>query len=145
MTIRIDLERDSVLNGETVRGRAEWVSSGKEPRKIEVECHWRIAGRANKHVSFVDSKVEENIASRNQITIPFEFTIPIGGPLTYEGKQFSIVWEIAATVDLPRAFDEEEAKTFTVRPRPYDRDEFARLEDEEDGEEDAEEEEEEAT
>jgi hypothetical protein len=135
MTIRVDLERDSVLNGENVRGRAEWVSSGKEPRKIEVVCRWRIAGRANKNEQIVQTKTEENMASRSQITIPFEFPIPIGGPLSYEGKQFSIIWEIVATADLPFAFDEEEAKAFTVRPRPYDREEFARLEDENDDEE----------
>jgi hypothetical protein len=146
MTIRIDLERDSVLNGDSIRGRAEWVSSGKEPRKIEVVCRWRITGRANKNVEVIETKTEDNIAARNQITIPFEFPISIAGPLSYEGKQFNIVWEIVATVDLPMAFDEEETKTFTVRPRPYDAEEFARLEDDEDDEdydEDEEEEEEE--
>ena len=143
MTIRIDLDRDVVLNGEHVRGRAEWVSTGKEPRKIEVVCRWRITGRANKNVQVIETKTEDNIASRNQITIPFEFPISITGPLSYEGKQFSIVWEIVATVDLPMAFDEEETRVFTVRPRPYDAEEFARLEDEEDGVEDDEDEEDE--
>ncbi|MDQ6799314.1 MAG: hypothetical protein M3041_00590 [Acidobacteriota bacterium] len=135
MTIRIELEGDSVVNGDSLRGRAEWVSSGKEPRNIEVVCRWRIAGRANKLEQVIETKSEDNIAGRNQITIPFEFPISIAGPLSYEGKQFSIVWEIVATVDLPFAFDEEETKTFTVRPRPYDAEEFARLEDAEDGEE----------
>jgi hypothetical protein len=135
MTIRVDLERDSVLNGESVRGRVEWVSSGKEPRKIEVVCRWRIAGRANKNEQIIQTKTEENMASRSQITIPFDFPISIGGPLSYEGKQFSIIWEIVATADLPFAFDEEETKAFTVRPRPYDREEFARLEDGDDDEE----------
>ena len=140
MTIRIDLERDSVLNGDSIRGRAEWVSSGKEPRKIEVVCRWRITGRANKHKEVIETKTEDNIAARNQITIPFEFPISISGPLSYEGKQFSIVWEIVATVDLPMAFDEEETKTFTVRPRPYDAEEFARFEDDEDDDDEDEEE-----
>jgi hypothetical protein len=142
MTIRIDLERDSVLNGDSVRGRAEWVSRGKEPRKIEVVCRWRITGRANKNVGVIETKTEDNIAARNQITIPFEFPISIDGPLSYEGKQFNIVWEIVATVDLPMAFDEEETKVFTVRPRPYDAEEFARLEYDEDDDEDEEGEEE---
>jgi hypothetical protein len=146
MTIRIELEHDSVLNGDSVRGRAEWISAGKEPRKIEVVCRWRIAGRANKEDQIIEMKIEDNIASRNQITIPFEFDIPIAGPLSYEGKQFSIIWEIVVTADLPFAFDDEEAKVFTVRPRPYDREEFARLEEEEeqeDGDEDEDEDEDE--
>ena len=137
MTIRIELEKDSVLNGESVRGRAEWVSGGKEPRKIEVVCRWRIAGKGNKHKELVDTKVEENIASRNQISIPFDFQLPLS-PLSYEGEQFSIIWEIVATADLPFAFDEEESKTFTVRPRPYDREEFEKIEDGDYDEEDEE-------
>lgn len=134
MTIRVVLERDSVLNGENVRGRAEWVSSSnKEPRKIEIVCRWRTTGRANKTVQVLGTKTEDNIGSRKQVTIPFEFAIPIDGPLSYEGKQFGIVWEIIANVDLPMAFDEDETKVFTVRPRPYDREEFT-PEDEEDDE-----------
>ncbi len=143
MTVRIELEHDSVLNGENVRGRAEWISGGKEPRKIEVVCRWRITGRANKNEEIIDMKIEDNIASRNQITIPFEFAIPISGPLSYEGKEFSIIWEIVMTADLPFAFDEEEAKPFTVRPRPYDREEFERLEEAEYGEDDDEDDEDE--
>jgi len=137
MTIRIELEKDSVLNGESVRGGAQWVSGGKEPRKIEVVCRWRIAGKGNKHKELVDTKVEENIASRNQISIPFDFQLPLS-PLSYEGEQFSIIWEIVATADLPFAFDEEESKTFTVRPRPYDREEFEKIEDGDYDEEDEE-------
>jgi len=137
MTIRIELEKDSVLNGESVRGRAEWVSGGKEPRKIEVVCRWRIAGKGNRHKELVDTKVEENIASRNQISIPFDFQLPLS-PLSYEGELFSIIWEIVATADLPFAFDEEESKTFTVRPRPYDREEFEKIEDGDYDEEDEE-------
>ena len=136
MTMRIDLERDSVLNGESIRGRAEWVSSGKEPRKIEVSCRWRIAGRANKHEDVVGSEVEENLGSRSQVTIPFEFKIPIAGPLSYEGQQFSVIWEIVATADLPYAFDEEEKKTFTVKPRVFVKEEFAEDEDDDDDDDD---------
>ncbi len=82
MTIRIELESDSVLNAEHVRGRAEWVSGGKEPRKIEVACRWRVAGKANKTQQNIDTRIEENIASRTQIAIPFDFQIPLTGPLS---------------------------------------------------------------
>ena len=144
MTIRIELPNDSVLNGEKLAGRVEWQSSGKEPRKIEVVCQWRVTGRAKKLTEVVEREVEENIASRTQITVPFNFQIPLS-PLSYEGKYFSMVWEVVATADLPLAFDEEDTKTFTVRPRPYDRDEFDRLEGEDYDEEEEEEEEEPST
>src|SRR5262249_34673677 len=111
MTIRIELEHDSVLNGEKIAGRVEWMSGGKEPRKIEAVCQWRVKGRANWMTKVVQRQVEKNIGSRTQITIPFEFQIPLT-PLSYDGRYFSIVWEIVATADLPFAFDEEERKAF---------------------------------
>ncbi len=144
MTIRIELERDSVLNGDKLAGRVEWMSSGKEPRKIAVVCQWRVTGRGRSLTEEVERAVEENIASRNQITVPFDFQIPLS-PLTYQGKYFSMVWEVVATADLRLAFDEEETKTFTVRPRPYDREEFDRLEGEDYDEEEEEEEEDAST
>jgi hypothetical protein len=124
VTIRIDLEKDSVVNGDHLRGRVEWNSSGKEPRKIEVICRWRVAGSGRKMNELVALEMEENIASRSQIAIPFDFEIPLVGPLSYQGKMFSIIWEVFVSVDLPFAFDEEDTKTFTVLPRPYDKKEF---------------------
>src|SRR5262249_45785825 len=111
---------------------------GKEPRKIEAVCQWRVKGRANWMTKVVQRQGEKKIAWRTQITIPFEFQIPLP-PLSYDGRYFSIVWESLATAGLPFAFDEEERKAFTVRPRPYDPEEFARLEDEDYEEEEEEE------
>ena len=140
MTIRVELEHDSVLNGESLRGRAEWVSSGKAPRSIEVVCRWRITGKPYRH-ELVIGTVEDNREGLSQATLPFEFAIPIAGPLSYEGEQFNIVWEIVATADLPRAFNEEETKVFTVRPRPYVAGEFVEVDDDEDDDEEDEDEE----
>jgi len=136
--IRLDLPQDKVFNGDHLQGRVEWSSSGKEPRKIEVICRWRLDGKGKKREEIIDRQVEEKIASRSQITIPFDFEIPLRGPLSYDGKLFSIIWEIFVNVDLPRAFDEEETKTFTVRARPYDPKEFDELDEDEDDEDEEE-------
>ena len=133
MTLRIELERDSVENGDPVRGRVQWMSTGKEPRKIVLVCRWRITGKANSHEENLSEKIE-HVDGRSQATIPFDVTIPTHGPLTYDGQLFGVVWEIVATADLPMAFDEEEKKVFTVKPRVFVKEEFAEEEDEDDDE-----------
>lgn len=133
--IRVKLEKEEVLNGEPLRGQAEWTSEGKEPRKIEVTCRWRIEGKGRRAEELVDLEIEANMAARQQITIPFEFVIPVLGPLTYDGKLFRVVWEIVANADMPFALDERDIKSFIVRPRRYDAEEFARMRDEEEKEE----------
>ena len=134
--IRVDLPQDKVFNGDHLQGRVEWSSSGKEPRKIEVICRWRLDGSGKKSTEIVKRVVEDNIASRSQITIPFDFAIPLRGPLSYGGKLFSVIWEIFVNVDLPLAFDEEETRTFTVQARPYDPKEFDELDEDEEDDED---------
>jgi hypothetical protein len=128
--IRIELTQDEVLNGEHVRGKAEWNSDGKEARKLEVLCRWRIEGRGRKREEIIDLEID--VAPGPHVTIPFDFAIPLLGPLSYDGKLFRIVWEIVVRADLPLAFDAEEAKPFTVRPRRYVPEEFGGSDDEED-------------
>jgi len=67
----------------------------------------------------IDSAEELDLASKSQVTVPFEFEIPDLGPLTYEGKLFSISWNITARVDLPFAVDEVESATVTVLPQVW--------------------------
>ncbi len=131
--IRIDLAQDEIRNGEHLRGRAQWNSEGKEARKLEVLCRWRIEGKGSKHEEIIDLEIE--VVPAPQTTIPFDFEIPMVGPLSYDGKLFRIVWEIVVRADLPLAFDPEEIKPFTVRPRPYVPEDFEEPEDEEDEEE----------
>ena len=66
--------------------------------------------------------------------MPFDFTIPLTGPLSYDGKLFRVVWEVVGRADLPFAIDEVETKAFTVMPRPWNPDDWKEL-DEEDEEE----------
>ncbi len=123
--IRVTLETEEVLNGDHLRGQAGWSSEGREPRKIEVICRWRVEGKGRRVEKIV------NTASRKQITVPFEFNIPVLGPLTYDGKLFRLVWEIVANADMPFALDERDTKSFIVRARRYDAQEFTRIRGEE--------------
>jgi len=131
--IRIDLAQDEIRNGEHLRGRAQWNSEGKDARKLEVLCRWRVEGKGSKHEEIIDLEID--VAPEPQVTIPFDFEIPLVGPLSYDGTLFRIVWEIVVRADLPLARDQEEAKTFTVRPRPYDPKEFADVQEDEEADE----------
>ena len=136
--IRLELEQDAVVNGDHLRGHAEWTSDGKQPRKFEVICRWRVEGKGRKYEEVVD--LELDVSPGAHATLQFDFKIPMAGPLTYDGKLFRIVWEIVARADLPMAFDEEQTKVFTVRPRRYVAEDFEVSEDEQDGEDDTSEE-----
>jgi hypothetical protein len=116
--IRLELSQESVHNGERVTGHATWSSSGgKEPRRFEVICRWRIEGKGRKKPEVIDKA-----SGGNQIA--FNFEIPVPGPLSYDGKLFRIVWEIVASADIPWARDEEEVKSFLVRARPWNEEEW---------------------
>lgn len=142
--IRIELKTEAVAVGEHVRGQAVWQSSNtKQPRKIEVVCRRRLEGK--KKESFeVSSTTEENIGTRTQIVVPFDFEIDFTDPVSYDGKLFRLIWEIVATVDLPFAVDEEETRVFTVKPAVWTPDQLRQwqadlnVDDEEDDEDDQE-------
>lgn len=127
--IRLELEQDAVVNGDHLRGNAEWTTEGKQPRKFEVICRWRVEGKGRKYEEVVD--LELDVSPGAHASLPFDFEIPMVGPLSYDGKLFRIVWEIVARADLPLAFDEEQTKPFTVRPRPYVAEDFEDVEEDE--------------
>jgi hypothetical protein len=123
--IQIKLEGQQVRAGERLRGQALWNSSGsKQPRKIEVTCQWRIEGKGRAKKEVVERTLEPDIRDRTQVTVPFDFAISTLGPLSYEGKLLSIIWEVVARVDLPFAVDEVETKTFRVTPGEWQPDLF---------------------
>jgi hypothetical protein len=130
--IRLELSQESVHNGDQVTGHASWSSGGgKEPRNVQVICRWRIEGKARRKEQVIDKA-----SAGKEVT--FNFKIPRDGPLSYDGKLFRIIWEIVARADIPFARDEEEVKSFLVRPRQWNADEWKEEEEDDDDEEDEE-------
>jgi hypothetical protein len=132
--IKVELSKTELRAGEKLTGRAVWNAEGtKTPRKILVEVRKVISGKGMKLEEVIDSAEELDVASKSQITVPFEFEIPHLGPPTYEGRLFSITWTVTARVDLPFAIDEVESATVTVRPQvwtPEESSEFDQIGDE---------------
>jgi hypothetical protein len=120
--IRLELSQETVRTGEQVAGSASWSSSGgKAPNSFEVICRWRVEGKGRRKEQFIDRATGGN-------QVAFNFEIPLQGPLSYEGKLFRVVWEIVARADIPWARDEEEVKSFLVRPRPWSEEEWKVME-----------------
>jgi hypothetical protein len=133
--IRVELSQEKVRNGDLLTGRVVWTASGKkQPRKIEAICRWRIEGKGRRKETIVDQELGLDVESRSEVSVQFDFTIPLHGPLSYDGKLFRVVWEVVGRADLPFAIDEVETKAFTVVPRPWNPEEWKELEEEEEEE-----------
>jgi len=118
--IKVELSKTELRAGEKLTGRAVWNAEGtKTPRKILVELRKVISGKGMKLEEVIDSAEENDLVSKSQVTVPFEFEIPDLGPLTYEGKLFNISWNITARVDLLFAVDEVESARLTVLPQVW--------------------------
>jgi len=131
--IRIEMSQAKVRNGDSLSGRVVWTASGKkQPRKIEAICRWRIEGKGRKKETIVDQELGVDVESRSEVSVPFDFTIPLYGPLSYDGKLFRVIWEVVGRADLPFAIDEVESKVFTVVPRPWNPEEWKEIDDDDD-------------
>jgi len=129
--IRVEFSQEKVRNGDSLTGRVVWTASGKkQPRKIEAICRWRIEGKGRKKETIVDQELGLDVESRSEVSVPFDFTIPLYGPLSYDGKLFRVIWQVVGRADLPFAIDEVETKVFTVVPRPWNPDDWKELEEE---------------
>jgi hypothetical protein len=122
--IRIDLVKTELRAGETLTGQVVWdAAGGKQARSVAVTVRRVVSGKRQRREVELKHVVETNIASRSRISIPLHVEIPFG-PLTYQGKLFSVMWEVFAQVDLPFAIDEKETVPFTVRPALWTEEQF---------------------
>lgn len=89
--------------GATVETTVEWSELSKPPRSLIVEL-----------VAVVDRSGDVDEVHTVELSIPISGTagravvpvpVPRHGPITYDGALFSVRWQVAATVDLPRARD----------------------------------------
>jgi hypothetical protein len=129
--IRVELSQEKVRNGDSLTGRVVWTASGKkQPRKIEAICRWRIEGKGRRKETIVDQELDLGVESRSEVSVPFDFTIPLYGPLSYDGKLLRVVWEVVGRADLPFAIDEVETKPFTVVARPWNPEDWKEMDEE---------------
>ena len=89
----IEIATDVVAVGETLRGNVTGTAAPDAP--IFVEILWRTQFASIVGGSF---EGEEKLLAAQEIDATganagrFEFQIPVAGPMSYEGKTFSIEW-----------------------------------------------------
>jgi len=135
--IRIQMPSEQVEVGSSLKGQVTWTPEKEsKPRGLRVTLGWRTEGRGNKKEGTCDETERTDIAPGSTVTLPFEFHVPIEGPVSYDGKLMKIIWEIMVRADLPFARDEIEKKEIRVVPGLYrpenhadDDDDFDDLED----------------
>lgn len=136
--IRVEIPSGPVEVGATLKGQVTWTPDGDaKPRGLRVTLGWRTEGKGNKKEGTCDETERTDIAPGSTVTLPFEFHVPIDGPVSYDGKLMRIIWEVMARVDLPFTRDEMEKREIRVVPglyrpenHPDDDDDFQGMDDE---------------
>jgi hypothetical protein len=121
----IELIGDACPAGGKVSGTVSWPPSDPVPSgPVTIWLVWHLAithrgmfetGSAVREDYAVVSWIE-HVAARS---IPFEFSIPAEGPVSYAGRFFGVEWEIVVGTDAENAkFAVRENRAFKVVPRP---------------------------
>lgn len=118
--IRIEIPGSQFEVGSALKGQVSWTPDQEsKPRAVRVSLGWRTEGRGNRKEGTCDETEGSVITPGSTVTLPFEFQVPLQGPVSYDGKLMKIIWEITVRVDLPFARDEIERKEIRVVPGLY--------------------------
>lgn len=114
--IQLSLNRTQLQLGEAVQGNASWTpESGENPRNFYVKLQWRTEGRGTVNSAIVwEQKVP---AMGMPLQIPINASLPVDGPVTYNGNLIRIIWEVIAGLDVAMRQDPVEVQMLTVMPR----------------------------
>jgi hypothetical protein len=99
MTIALSLEltQKQYEVGESVLGKLEWKGSTREVKEIQVGLRWHTTGRGDLSQEIV---VRESVGDRivtSSNSYDFSVLIPVGSPISYDGKLIRIIWEVFGT------------------------------------------------
>lgn len=115
--IRIELESQNVVLGQTLRGEVSWTSDkNTTPRKVSLVFGWHTEGRGSTAQDDVLTCEYDcgPVSERQTVEIPFEVTIPDDVPVSFDGELIRLIWTLNVRVDLPWAFDHKADREFRV-------------------------------
>jgi hypothetical protein len=94
--ISIQLKQTQISPGQILRGDCYWqTNSDKEFQPATLKIGWRTEGRGN-----VDKdQFSQKIKLASLVSVPFEYEIPLNGPLSYDGQLIRIIWEVVVEID----------------------------------------------
>jgi hypothetical protein len=112
--ISIELKQTQISPGQMLRGDCYWqTNSDKEFQPATLKIGWRTEGRGN-----VDKdQFSQKIKLASLVSVPFEYEIPLNGPLSYDGQLIRIIWEVVVQTDQFLFGREKGEKTFRVVSR----------------------------
>jgi len=115
--IEIDLVTDVVECGDTVAAVARWAPEEKPPRGIDVELTYHTEGRGDTDRKVVARARHDVTEGESGGELPVELTVPLEGPITYDGRLIRVIWSVTASLDMRMARDPSASHPLTVFPR----------------------------
>lgn len=108
---------DPIPVGDRVSGHATWRPQTQgSPRELRVSLCWRTEGRGDTDRATV-AELRLPIVGGDSTSLPFDFTVPPDGPVTYNGKLLRIIWEIVVQLDVAMSRDPRIMEPLVVVPR----------------------------
>lgn len=127
-TCRVHVELEHQRHGEaslrcgaSVRGHAiVEVDEEVSADAVHVELEWYTHGRGNRAAGVV---AQERLAGQRfqpgaPTRLPFELSLPEGGPVTYRGQFTNLDWRVRTRIDLPWKIDPRAEEDFVVVAGP---------------------------
>ncbi len=112
--ISIELKQNQVSPGQILRGDCYWqTNSDKEFQPATLKIGWRTEGRG----SVDKDQFSQKIKLASLVSVPFEYEIPLNGPLSYDGQLIRIIWEVVVQTDQFLFGGEKGEKVFRVVSR----------------------------
>jgi len=144
--MQVHLKSSSIEAGSSLSGRFLWQPNtyDNQPNKITVRMIWftegccksmeQVVEQVDQHHDVNDNDhliFQSEMQISDRITfggkdgralrrgwLPFTFTVPQQGPITYDGALLRIVWQIHVVVNWPGLFNYDiQTETFAVVPR----------------------------
>lgn len=113
--INIALDQEIIVAGDRISGHLT-CTQPTELKQAQIDLFWRTEGRGKaEEASIVTLPIDLKQLNACQ-PIPFSFTTPYEGPITYDGALLRIFWEIRATLVSPGLMSKKEtfSQPFTV-------------------------------
>lgn len=111
--IDLQVDRTTAECGAVISGTFSWRRED-EPRLARVALRYSTEGRGDtdrEEAAFIDFPPLHSGQHR------FSLTVPVDGPITYEGDLITLQWEVRGHLDVALRKDPDSAQPLVVTPR----------------------------
>jgi sporulation-control protein spo0M len=86
---------------------------------VAVKLLWKAHGKGSSEEGVVEEfspPRTKSLAGGQETSLPFDFALPMDGPVSYDGEYVKISWLLRVYLDIPWAIDDEEDFPLLVLP-----------------------------